>query len=246
MQERSEPPQPQDAWQLRWGRLLRQARQIAGLSLNELSAITGLSKGYLSKLESGHAEGQNPSRATLAALARALPSFRPLARTLEPVADLDAFAFGTSAMQPPTELLMGINDAASALAPVRLGWRELEVVIAILTLERASLAQPLTAVVLARAIGRPLDQVQPTLRRLVAMRVLAARSPTRLGGAITYQRDPTFDERVGLTHLGDALVLAAALLAQSTLPEHQGKKPGRRPATADNAGTADANGSQSA
>ncbi|MGH2486024.1 MAG: helix-turn-helix domain-containing protein, partial [Ktedonobacterales bacterium] len=41
-------------WQVHWGRLLRTARQVAGLSLSELSATTGLSKGYLSKLESGH------------------------------------------------------------------------------------------------------------------------------------------------------------------------------------------------
>src|SRR5437588_412086 len=66
------------SWPQDWGRLLRLARQVAGLSLTELSARTGLSKGYLSKLESAHAAAQNPSRATLAALARALPSFRPL------------------------------------------------------------------------------------------------------------------------------------------------------------------------
>ena len=59
-------------WPQDWGRLLRLARQVAGLSLSELSARAGLSKGYLSKLESGHITAQNPSRATLAALARAL------------------------------------------------------------------------------------------------------------------------------------------------------------------------------
>src|SRR5260370_41996529 len=71
-------------WQVQWGGLLRTARQVAGLSLSELAAVTGLSKGYLSKLESGHVAALNPSRATLAALARALPSFRALAPTLEP------------------------------------------------------------------------------------------------------------------------------------------------------------------
>src|SRR5947209_18386370 len=81
-------------WPQDWGRLLRLARQVAGLSLTELSARTGLSKGYLSKLESAHAAAQNPSRATLAALARALPSFRPLANTLEPGATLAALDFG--------------------------------------------------------------------------------------------------------------------------------------------------------
>src|SRR5215831_14940579 len=86
-----------DAWTMDWGRLLRIARQVAGMSLTALSAHTGLSKGYLSKLESGAPSAANPSRATLAALARALPSFRPLAHTLEPgmsVASTGGLDFG--------------------------------------------------------------------------------------------------------------------------------------------------------
>ena len=71
-------------WALDWGRLLRTARQVAGLSLTELSARTQLSKGYLSKLESGAVGAANPSRATLAALARALPSFGPVAHMFGP------------------------------------------------------------------------------------------------------------------------------------------------------------------
>src|SRR5262252_764518 len=81
-------------WIASWGQLMRTARQVAGLSLSELAAVTGLSKGYLSKLESGDVTARNPSRATLAALARALPSFRPLANTLEPGAALAALDYG--------------------------------------------------------------------------------------------------------------------------------------------------------
>src|SRR5690348_17096672 len=73
-----------NGWVLDWGRLLRIARQVAGYSLSDLARNAGLSKGYLSKLESGALGAANPSRATLAALARALPSFRPLALTLAP------------------------------------------------------------------------------------------------------------------------------------------------------------------
>ncbi|HEY7974146.1 MAG TPA: helix-turn-helix transcriptional regulator, partial [Ktedonobacterales bacterium] len=46
-------------WTRDWGRLLRTARQVAGLSLTDLSARTGLSKGYLSKLEAGQDGARN-------------------------------------------------------------------------------------------------------------------------------------------------------------------------------------------
>src|SRR6478752_6342697 len=92
----------EDQWTRDWGQLLRLARQVAGFSLTELSARTGLSKGYLSKLESGHDGARNPSRATLAALARELPSFRPYAHTLESTAPLGALALADAA--PPLPL----------------------------------------------------------------------------------------------------------------------------------------------
>src|SRR5579863_4916758 len=157
-------------WPQDWGRLLRLARQVAGLSLTELSATTGLSKGYLSKLESGHPSGRNPSRATLAALSRALPSFRPLAHTLEPSESTGALALAESAPALPAV----VRDAAGDIvdSPVRLGWRELELLVALLTLREAALPHPMNAVILSRALRRPMDETVHTLAGLVRMGVL--------------------------------------------------------------------------
>src|SRR5262249_31227955 len=135
----SEPAEREHAlanWHLDWGRLLRTARQVAGLSLSELSRAAGLSKGYLSKLESGDATAANPSRAPLAALARALPSFGPLAHTLEPAAPLGMLAFAHAVPQVP-EVAPGPAGALEE-NPIALGWRELEVVLALLVLEQAA------------------------------------------------------------------------------------------------------------
>src|SRR5262249_40890552 len=201
------------SWHLDWGRLLRTARQVAGLSLSELSRATGLSKGYLSKLESGDATAANPSRATLAALARALPSFGPLAHTLEPAAPLSMLAFAQAVPQVPEVA----PSPAGAIEenPVALGWRELEVVLALLVLEQAAVPLRLTAVLIARALGRTTADIQPVLERLGAMRVLERRAPSRPGAPPTFQRAADFEARIGVSRVGDALVLAAALLAQT-------------------------------
>lgn len=213
-------PQPTE-WQIHWGRLLRTARQVAGLSLTELSGTTGLSKGYLSKLESGHATALNPSRATLAALARALPSFRPLAHALEPSEQLGALALGRMAPKIPDVL---INQAGEVQAsPVRLGWRELEALVAVMVLEQAAITQPITGVALARALGRPVEDVRTTCDELVRMGVLEQRPPVRPGGHATYARSSDFEARVGLSRVGDAFVLSAALLAQSPILQRRAR-----------------------
>jgi transcriptional regulator with XRE-family HTH domain len=198
-----------------WGRLLRTARQVAGLSLSELSAATGLSKGHLSKLESGHPTAANPSRATLAALARTLPSFRPLANTLEPTAPLSALAFVAPAPQ---------SDGARE-QPIRLGWRELEVTLALLVLEQSAAPQPITALLIARSVGRAPGDVRPVLDHLVAQGVLAQHAPLRPCAAPTYRRTPAFEERLGIMRVGDALVLAAALLAQAPAERRRAHPP---------------------
>lgn len=205
------------AWTRDWGQLLRTARQVAGLSLADLSARTGLSRGYLSKLESGQDGARNPSRATLVALARALPSFRPLAYQLEPV---DSTGVSLSRLEepprPPRVLLVRPEDPQEVAAPIQLGWRELEALVALLALERSATPTPITARLIARAIDRPTDSVIPTLERLTRSGALAARPPTRPGVDPTYTRGPAFEARLGLSRIGDALVLAAALLAQAT------------------------------
>lgn len=203
-------------WHIHWGRLLRTARQVAGLSLSQLSALSGLSKGYLSKLESGHEAALNPSRATLAALVRALPSFRAVAHTLEPASDLDALAFRRTALDVSHLLLSPLEQDAEP--PITLGWQELEVLTAVVMLERAATPQPLTATTIARALGRLRTQVEPVLSRLADMRLLMARPPIRMGGPITYQCADDFEERVGIQRAGDVLVLAAALLGRARSP----------------------------
>lgn len=218
-------------WQLHWGRLLRTARQVAGLSLSELSAATGLSKGYLSKLESGHVAALNPSRSTLAALARALPSFRPLAHTLEPTERLGALAFGE--LQPQLPEVTLAEDGSATPSPVRLGWRELEALVAVMVLEQAATTQPINAVALGRALGRPAADVRATCDRLVGMGVLEELPPMRFGGHATYRRGRHFEALVGLSRVGDAFVLAAALLAQSPVRPRRARRDERVDETED-------------
>jgi transcriptional regulator with XRE-family HTH domain len=207
------------AWQMNWANLLRTARQVAGLSLSELSAGTQLSRGYLSKLESGHATALNPSRATLAALAHALPSFRTLAHMLDPTMDLVTPALARTEPQLPP--LVADLAEEPYTTPVRLGWRELEVVIAVLTLEQAALRQPVTRITVARATGRPAMEVEPLLESLVRMGVLARWPAAHAGASPAYERAPSFAARTGIVRLGDALLLAAALLGQAPrLPRH--------------------------
>ena len=197
-------------WPQDWGRLLRLARQVAGLSLSELSARTGLSKGYLSKLESGHITAQNPSRATLAALARALPSFRPLANTLEPGAALAALDFGAEQPAPAQRADMRPDED-----PVRLGWKELELLVALFALDSAALPIPLTSVTLARAVDRDHAETLATLGRLVAMGVVERERPQHVGATMSFRPSVRASALTGLERVGDALVLAASLLAQA-------------------------------
>ncbi len=210
---RTEQTEQSEDWTRDWGRLLRTARQVAGLSLTDLSARTGLSKGYLSKLESGQDGARNPSRATLVALARALPSFRPLAYQLEPTDATPSLALAEQAPRPP-QLLIGA-ESSDETEPIQLGWREMELLVALLALERSAIPAPLTATIIARAVDRTSDSVIPSLERLTRGGVLRCYPPTRPGAAPTYGRGQALDTRIGLSRLGDALVLAAALLAQA-------------------------------
>jgi transcriptional regulator with XRE-family HTH domain len=204
------------AWAIDWGRLLRIARQVAGLSLTELSVRTGLSKGYLSKLESGATGAANPSRATLAALARALPSFRPLAHTLEPGLGAERLAFaGTAPPQAPV-------DPVPSTDPIKLGWRDLEVLAALVALDAAALAVPITAAVLARAVGRDVAAVTGILDGLVARGVVAVTAPARPGGPPIYACAPGAPAVIGVSRLGELLVLAAALIAGAPQGQHGG------------------------
>jgi transcriptional regulator with XRE-family HTH domain len=201
------------------------ARQVAGLTLTDLSGRTGLSKGYLSKLEAGVVGAANPSRATLAALARALPGFRPIAHTLEPGLSASGLAFDGVAREVSAapsrshaaDAPMGTH-ATQPLPPVQLGWRDLEVLAALVTLEAAALPLPITLVVLARAVGRTRADIFGPLERLMAADMVAVHPPVRAGGPETYRCAVGAAERIGVARVGDLLLLAAALLAGAPPP----------------------------
>lgn len=240
-----------EAWQRDWGLFLRLARQVAGLSLTELAERSGLSKGYLSKLESGAAGARNPSRATLAALARALPSFRALAHMLDPGLSPTPLAptapvSGVSTRSRPElrevcEDANEVQDSAEPVhvsqatqahqptealpAPLRLGWRELEVVLALLALDRSALPDPVTALAVSRALDRPLAEVRPVLDQLVAEGILHHETSPRHDGPLTYAPTPHLPRRLGIARVGDALVLAAALLASASSQAQRSPRP---------------------
>ncbi len=56
----------------RWGEAIRLRRRDLGLTLKQLSELTGISFSYLAKLERGDADAKNPTRAVIDALRRAL------------------------------------------------------------------------------------------------------------------------------------------------------------------------------
>jgi hypothetical protein len=56
------------------------------------------------------------------------------------------------------------------------------------------------------------------------MEVLRAGPPPSVTTMPTYRRAPAFDEVLGLARLGDALVLAAALLAQAPRQARQARQ----------------------
>jgi segregation and condensation protein B len=56
----------------RWGEAIRQRRRDLGLTLKQLADLTGISFGYLAKLERGDPDAKNPTRLVIDALRRAL------------------------------------------------------------------------------------------------------------------------------------------------------------------------------
>jgi transcriptional regulator with XRE-family HTH domain len=202
-------PSDQDAspaansWATRWGLLLRMARQVEGLSLSDLAARSGLSKGYLSKLESAHHSAANPSRATLAALARALPSTLPLIQHLAPdeglptARSLVAGQWSTAA-RPAEELphLPAFEESAGMGSPIEASgdslagsWTEWELLLALVVLEGAGFGPP-TQAILERAckVEAPLTPLLEGLEQRSALRKVP---PTQVGGAVRYTTEGT-------------------------------------------------------
>ncbi len=69
----------------RWGEAIRQRRRDLGLTLKQLAEVTGISFGYLAKLERGDSDAKNPTRLVIDALRAALnipaPGGEQLSRT---------------------------------------------------------------------------------------------------------------------------------------------------------------------
>jgi segregation and condensation protein B len=69
----------------RWGEAIRQRRRNLGLTLKQLAEVTGISFGYLAKLERGDPDAKNPTRLVIDALRAAVnvpaPGGEQLSRT---------------------------------------------------------------------------------------------------------------------------------------------------------------------
>lgn len=220
--------QATEAWATRWGLLLRMARQVAGLSLSELAERSGLSKGYLSKLESAHPSAANPSRATLAALARALPSTIPLIQNLDPDAGLPAprTLLRRDQQQPANRSLnqpegadLAYPDLSTTLAQnntqaLPASWAEWEILLALMLFERGGLGSP-TLPVLARACGAETLN-SSALSHLENAGLLRPIPPTRQGEATRYTQGPTKLDELGIQRPADLLMRAAVSLFLNT------------------------------
>lgn len=223
--EASSDPQVMGAWTTRWGLLLRMARQVAGLSLNELAARSGLSKGYLSKLESAHQSAANPSRATLAALVRALPSTLPLIQHMDPGDGLPTPATvlrrdslqtrGHAGQHSHLESLAAIstNDASDPseeafLSGVFISWSEWELLLALMIFERSGLGPP-TQALLARACGIESICDDPSLARLEKVGVVRRLPPVQSGGAFRYTLIQTLLDQQRVRRPADLFIYAA-------------------------------------
>jgi transcriptional regulator with XRE-family HTH domain len=183
--------------------LLRMARQAEGLSLNELAARSGLSKGYLSKLESAQPSAANPSRATLAALARALPSTVPLIQHLAPEEGLPTARslvggqWNVIARQieqpvfplPSTQSAEGGQQGGTKHKGLIGSWGEWEVLLALMIVEGAGFGPP-TQAVLERACRAeaPLDEL---LARLEQQQMLVRLPPAGLSAPPRYTLEGT-------------------------------------------------------
>lgn len=81
----------------RWGAAIRQRRRDLGLTLKQLSEVTGVSFGYLAKLERGDPDAKNPTRLVIDALRRTLNVPPPGGEQLSSM----ALATWQSGNQPP-------------------------------------------------------------------------------------------------------------------------------------------------
>ena len=203
---------------------MRLARQVAGLSLSEVAERSGLSKGYLSKLESAHPSAANPSRATLAALARALPSTVPLIQKLDVEAGLptprtllrrprqEPSGYAIARREEPEIPLPALPEGSDEGLPS--SWAGWEIILALMILENSGLGPP-TMPVLARACGAETLSSE-TLENLEHMGLLRPLPPARPGGPVRYTQGPTKLDAFGIHRPADLFLRAAIILFLKT------------------------------
>ncbi len=143
----------------RWGSLIRQRRRDLGLTLKQLAEVTGISFGYLAKLERGDADATNPTRLVIDALRGALnipaPGGEHLSRTA--LASWQAPpAVPSAAINVQTGTDSKSASEAEAEAPPR--WQLAEALLLI--------CGRLTAAQLAAGLDCGLFEVEETIREL--------------------------------------------------------------------------------
>lgn len=233
--EPTSEPQVMGTWTARWGMLLRLARQVAGLSLNELATRSGLSKGYLSKLESAHQSATNPSRATLAALVRALPSTVPLIQHLDPGDGLptsstvlweDSLQTRRDSGQQLSAELPAVSNSDTPieefLPGTTISWPEWELLLALMVFERSGLGPP-TRILLARVCGIESDPNNP-LARLEKTGIIQKLPPGKSGGGCRYILNQRLLNQQQIQRPADLFIYAAMNLLL-----RRGNDEGQRP-----------------
>jgi len=198
--------------------LLRVARQVAGLSLHDLAKLSGLSKGYLSKLESAHPSAANPSRATLAALAPSLPATLPLFQQLDPADTLPPLA--SLIQEQPRKPAINPGEGQETAAPLPATWTDWEILLAVSILERSGFGPP-TEGVLARACGVETLSSE-SLSRLEQAGLLQRLPASRPGEVIRYTRPSRRFEQPGLQRPAEFFLRAAiSLLLRTETSAHE-------------------------
>lgn len=144
----------------RWGESIRQRRRDLDLTLKQLADLTGISFGYLAKLERGDADARNPTRLVIDALRRTLnlpaPGGEHLSRTAMASWAAPAARDGSAASEDKTEDEALSPPDTSIQAPAR--WQLAEALLLI--------SGRLSAAQLAAGLHCGLFEVEETIQEL--------------------------------------------------------------------------------
>lgn len=145
----------------RWGEAIRQRRRNLGLTLKQLAEVTGISFGYLAKLERGDPDAKNPTRLVIDALRAAVnvpaPGGEQLSRTA-----MTSWQSGNAqrTLTAPLEQTPGEVSSYHEPEPTQEHWQVAEALL--LICGRLSAAQ------LAAGLGCALFEVEETVEALRA------------------------------------------------------------------------------